>query len=257
LTLIPQIRLGRSAVAVSALGVGTGTFGRGLQSQQSRQDPVALGALLRHASDRGITWWDTSDDYGTHPHVRAGLEGVERASVQISSKTHAASASAARASLEAALAELGTSFLDLYFMHDMDHPGELERRIGAHRELCRARAEGLIRAVALSTHNIDTLEACVAMEGLDVVMTNFNRHEDHMDAGVKHYAAALEAHHVAGHGVLVMKAVGEGRLAHVAADSILWNLTRPFIHAVLVGVDDADQLDRNAATATMAFAQLA
>ena len=52
----------------------------------------------------------------------------------------------------------------------------------------------------------------VGMSGLDVVMTNFNRYEDHMDAGLHSYRDALQAHHAAGRTVFTMKAVGEGRL---------------------------------------------
>jgi aryl-alcohol dehydrogenase-like predicted oxidoreductase len=196
-----------------------------------------------------VTWWDPSDNYGTHAHVREGLRGVSRAKVQISTKTRAAQAGAATRDLGMALDELGVSYVDLYFMHDMDDPGDLTARRGAFEALCEAREAGLVRAVGLSTHNIDTLEACVGLAGLDVVMTNFNRYEDHMDAGLGHYIAALEAHHAAGRGVLAMKAVGEGRLAHLAAESIAWNLTRPYIHAVLVGMADCAEVDLNAATA--------
>lgn len=252
--MLPQVRLGRCNVHVSALGIGTGTYGFGCQSRQSVMTHEDLGGILRYAYEHGITWWDTSDDYGTHPHVRAGLAGVPRPAVQISTKSHAATAAEARRSVELALAEIGVAKLDLFFMHDMDDPAEPERRRGAFRELCRARDEGLIGAVAISTHNIDTLEAMVGMDDLDVVMTNFNRFEDHMDAGLAHYVAALEAHHGAGRGVLVMKAVGEGRLAHVAEESIRWNLTRPYVHGVLVGMGDRGEVERNTRTAATAFA---
>ncbi|MBM3275052.1 MAG: aldo/keto reductase [Candidatus Sericytochromatia bacterium] len=243
---IRQVRLGSTEVQISVLGIGTGTFGFGRQSRQSSQSPEALGALLRAAYFAGITWWDTSDDYGTHGHVREGLAGVPRDRVQIASKTHATGGQAARESLELALKELATPYLDLYFLHDTDSPEELEAKLPALRELNRAKDQGLVRAVALSTHHIDTLEACIGLPGLDVVMTNFNKFEDHMDAGLKHYVAALEAHHAAGTGVLVMKAVGEGRLAHVAAESIRWNLEQPYINGVLVGMEDEAQVFENA-----------
>lgn len=247
--MIPRVRLG--PLKVSALGIGTGTYGGGFQSRQSRMTPNALGGLLKEALEQGISWWDTSDDYDTHRHVKAGLEGVDRARVQISTKSHCATAPEAQRSLEAALAELGA--VDLFFMHDMDDPTELKRRRRAYDWLRDARDRGLIGAVGLSTHNIDTLEACMAWEDLDVVMTNFNKFEDHMDAGLKHYSAALEAHHATGRGVAVMKAVGEGRLAQVAEESIAWNLTRPYIDAVLVGMRNDDEVLRNAAIARRAF----
>ncbi|MBI6546207.1 MAG: aldo/keto reductase, partial [Cyanobacteria bacterium NC_groundwater_1444_Ag_S-0.65um_54_12] len=208
--------------------------------------------LLRSAWELGISWWDTSNDYGTHQHVRFGLQGIDRWQLQISTKSHAESCHAARRDLELALAELGVEFIDLYFLHEVDSPRELKNRLSAYRALKLAQAQGLVRAVGLSTHNIDTLEACLNWEEFDVIMTNFNRHEDHMDAGLQHYTAALSAHHAAGRGVTVMKAVGEGRLAAMATESIAWNLGCSFVDAVLVGMDKLAEVRQNAALAALA-----
>src|SRR2546422_82308 len=55
-----RVRLGRTGLTVSTLCFGTGYMG----------GSVASGArLLTRAYDLGITFWDASDDYGTHPHV--------------------------------------------------------------------------------------------------------------------------------------------------------------------------------------------
>ena len=231
------------------MGIGTGTSKRGFESIQAQQRPDALAALLLAAHQEGITWWDTSDDYGTHAHLRLALAEVARESVQVSTKSHAATADGVRHAVERALFELGLEWIDLFFMHDVDDPAEIAARRGALEGLQRARDEGLVRAIGLSTHNIDTLEATVGLPGLDVIMTNFNRFEDHMDAGLPHYVRALEAHHADGCGVAVMKAVGEGRLAHVAAESIRWNLERPFVHSVLVGMETLGEVGANAAVA--------
>lgn len=246
---VGRVQLGVCDLSLSRMGFGTGTSKFELESHQSRQDPEQLAGLLLAAHSHGITWWDTSDNYATHPHVALALSGVDRASVQISTKTHARTEAEARRAVEQALRELGTGSIDLFFMHDVDDPAEIPDRRGAFEGLLAAKAEGLIAAIGLSTHNIDTLEACVDLTGLDVVMTNYNRFEDHMDAGLKHYTLALEAHHRAGRGVAVMKAVGEGRLAHVAAESIRWNLERPFVHAVLVGMERLEEVVSNARTA--------
>ncbi|MEB3298593.1 MAG: aldo/keto reductase [Candidatus Sericytochromatia bacterium] len=248
---MPRRRLGRSDVEVSLLGFGTGTTAsNGHPSAQSGMGTGELGALLRLGLEVGITWWDTSDDYQTHAHVREGLAGVPRSSVQISSKTHANQADEAHASLDLALQDMEVAWLDLYFLHDVDDPAELDLRLPAFEALKTRRARGDIRAIALSSHNIDTLEALLvhpAYEELDVVMTNFNRFGDHMDASLEDYSRALAEHHSRGRGILVMKAIGEGRLAHVARESIQWNASRSFVDAVLVGIQDADQIFANAA----------
>jgi aryl-alcohol dehydrogenase-like predicted oxidoreductase len=62
-------RLGRSGLTVSTLCFGTGYM----------SGPVAAGArLLTRAYELGVTFWDTSDDYGTHPHVARALRDVGR-----------------------------------------------------------------------------------------------------------------------------------------------------------------------------------
>lgn len=253
---MPRRRLGRTAVDISLLGFGTGTTAsNGHPSAQSAIHPTELGGLLRLGLDVGITWWDTSDDYQTYAHVREGLVGTPRELVQIASKTHAATAGEAHARLDEALADMGLSWLDVYFLHDVDDVDELDRRLPAMAALRQRRERGDIRAIALSTHNIDTLERLLVhpeYADLDVVMTNFNRFGDHMDAGLEDYSRALEAHHAAGRGVLVMKAVGEGRLAHVARESIQWNATRPFVDGVLVGMASGDQVLANAAAVIQA-----
>ncbi len=238
--------LGRSGLVFPRLGIGTGTSGFACQSRQSGQRPEELSRILLAAHELGVSWWDTSDDYGTHPHLAMALGVVGRESVRVSTKTHARTADQAGRSIALALQELRVSCIDLFFLHDLDSPEELEGRRGALETLLKAKAQGLVRAIGLSTHNIDTLEALVGRPEIDVVMTNFNRFEDHMDASLKDYTRALEAHHAAGAGVAVMKAVGEGRLAHVAEESIRWNLERPFIHCVLVGMESLAEVHANA-----------
>src|SRR2546425_137575 len=64
-----RVRLGRTGLTVSTLCFGTGYMG----------GSVASGArLLTRAYDLGITFWDASDDYGTHPHVAQALREVGR-----------------------------------------------------------------------------------------------------------------------------------------------------------------------------------
>src|SRR2546428_7799009 len=82
-----RVRLGRTGLTVSTLCFGTGYMG----------GSVASGArLLTRAYDLGITFWDASDDYGTHPHVAQALREVGRDGVVVATKTYASTAVGAR-----------------------------------------------------------------------------------------------------------------------------------------------------------------
>jgi aryl-alcohol dehydrogenase-like predicted oxidoreductase len=244
-----RIALGNTGVTVSRLCLGTGTTTRNCESAQSLLAVERFGGVLLHAHARGITFWDTSDNYGTHAHVAWALQRLPREAVQLTSKTYAVTADEARRSVEQSLHELGTSYIDVLLMHEPDSPEELAERAGALAGLQACKREGLVRAVGLSTHAILTLEEAAGREDLDVLLTNFNLAEVHMDAGLHDYTRALERAHAAGQGVVVMKTLGEGKLAHRRHEAIPYNLTRPFVHAVVVGMMDEVQVDDTLAIA--------
>ncbi|HEV8643675.1 MAG TPA: aldo/keto reductase, partial [Methylomirabilota bacterium] len=102
-----RVELGRTGLKVSRLAFGTGYLaGR-----------VGAGArLLAEAYEVGVNFWDTSDDYGTHPHVRQALKEIGRDDVVVATKTYAATALGARRSVTRALRELGVGAVDLFLL---------------------------------------------------------------------------------------------------------------------------------------------
>lgn len=247
--MIARVPLGKTGLTVSRLTLGTGTTGFNCQSAQSRMPVAEYAALLRRAHALGVTFWDTSDDYGTYPHVRAGLQGLARSEVVLASKTWALSGPDARKSVEEALCELGTDYVDVFLMHEVDSPEEFGRRTEALLELHRCKEEGLVRAVGLSTHAILTLEAVVAHPLVEVVMTNYNKANLHMDANLRDYGKALEEARAAGQGTYVMKTLAEGKLSHDVEDALRFNLSKPWIDSVTVGVRFAHELEELVAIA--------
>lgn len=242
-----QVALGGTGIRVSRLCFGTGTCGTNCESIQSKLAPERFGELLVEAHQRGLTFWDTSDDYGTYPHVRWAIERLPRSQLTITTKTWASGKKEARKSLLMSLRDLGLDYVDVLLLHEVDSPAEFERRQGALEALHEAKQAGLVRAVGLSTHAILTLEAVVKNPLVEVLLTNYNKHNAHMDAGLADYTRALEAAHQAGQGVMVMKTLHEGRLAHDVRDCLAFNLQQPFIDSVLMGMETREQLLQNVA----------
>ncbi|MBM3462646.1 MAG: aldo/keto reductase [Armatimonadetes bacterium] len=235
-TSTPRVRLGTRGPEVSRLCFGLGSSGCGSHSLQSRRPPEEIAAFLLEGISEGVTWWDTSDDYGTHRHIAHALRAVDRAAVQITTKTRAGTRRGARASLEKSLRELGTDYVDVFLMHEVDSHQDLEARGGALEALASLREDGLAGAVGLSTHAIEVLERVAGDPRLDVLLTNYNFAGVHMDADIRDYERALIRAFEAGQGVAVMKTLGEGVLADRLRETLSHNLAQPFIHAVLVGV---------------------
>lgn len=213
---------------------------------QGRQPVERVAAFLEAAFARGITWWDTSDDYGSQPHVREACARVGREQVQITTKSHAADGDTLRASLARSLRELGTSYVDVFLLHEVDSLDDLAARAGAVAALGHLRAEGRARLVGLSTHSIDVLEQVAGDRRFDVLLTNFNVAGVHMDADHRDYERALRRAADAGQGTAVMKTLGEGVLVSRYDEAIRHNLGLDFVHGVLVGVTSLEEAMRAA-----------
>ena len=125
-------RLGRTALRVSELGLGTMNFG-------ARIDAAASHDLIDRALDAGINLVDTADQYGGAAGVGTtesilgewiSADRSRRDRIVLATKVHepmsddpndrGLSARHIRASCDASLRRLGTDHIDLYQMHHID-----------------------------------------------------------------------------------------------------------------------------------------
>ena len=80
------VALGKTKIQLSRVGMGTGMRGGRRQSNQTRLGKEKLEALIRHAYDRGVRWFDLADMYGSHPFLVPALKGIPRENYVIVSK---------------------------------------------------------------------------------------------------------------------------------------------------------------------------
>src|SRR5437667_7685356 len=73
-----QVVLGRTGVKTSLIGMGTGSVGVRRSSNQVKLGEEKFINLVRHAYDRGITYIDAADQYGSHIYVRHAIKGLPR-----------------------------------------------------------------------------------------------------------------------------------------------------------------------------------
>lgn len=236
-----RVTLGRSGLTVSTLCFGTGYLG----------GSVAAGArLLAQAYDLGVTFWDTSDDYGTHPHVARALREVGRDGVVVATKTYATTAVGARRSVAKALRELGVETVDIFLLHAVDSPGELEVKLPALEALTKAKAEGLVRAVGVSSHSREVLARLAGLPEVDVALVVVNQTGAWMkDASPTEMAAAVRRLSRSGRGVYGMKALGSGQVTEptAVASALRYAFDYPYAHAICVGITSEAELEADVA----------
>lgn len=149
-------KLGNSGIEVSRLCLGCMSFGDPASKMHAwTLDPDQSEAIIKHALDLGINFFDTANCYsaGTSEEYlgRAIKRNVARDKVVLASKVYfnegALSAKAIEREIEGSLRRLGTDYLDLYIIHRFDYGTPVEETMEALHKLVKA---GKVRALGAS-----------------------------------------------------------------------------------------------------------
>lgn len=237
------VELGNTGIKVSRLAMGTGTHGVNRQSNQTRKLGVeGVARLLQAASDQGILFWDSADQYGTHPHLKEALKYVPREKVVILSKTHASTEDEMKADLDRFRKELNTDYIDILLLHYMTDPNWPTLKKGAMETLVRAREDGIIRAHGVSCHTLGALQAAADSDWVQVDMARINPYGARMDDEVPTVVKVLQQMKAKGKGIIGMKIFGAGSLADRLDQCLQYALAQDFIDCFTIGQEDDGQM---------------
>ncbi|MBV9066955.1 MAG: aldo/keto reductase [Methylobacteriaceae bacterium] len=154
----------RDGTAVSALGQGSASLGKGRHPQPVEEEALRTGLSL------GMTVIDTAEIYGSEEFIGRAIAG-QRNRVFLVSKvwpSHVAGDGIAR-SCEASLKRLGTDYLDLYLLHWPDGVTDFAGVVTAFESLHSA---GNIRAWGVSNFKISHMEELFRVQKGDRCATN-------------------------------------------------------------------------------------
>jgi len=238
-----RIVLGPEEIEISRMAVGTGTSGVGGSSNQTRKLGIqGLANLLREAHARGVTFWDSADQYGSHPHLKEALRHVPREEVQILTKTHATTEQEMKADLDRFRKELGTDYIDILLLHMMTEADWPEQKKGAMEVISRAREDGIVRTHGVSCHTLPALRTAARTPWVQVDLARINPHAASMDADVPTVVSVLKEMKQAGKGVIGMKILGAGRLVSDIDNCLQFALAADYVDCFTLGVESKDQL---------------
>jgi len=239
------VDFGKTGLQVSRLSFGTGTRGWSGWSEQMDLGVDKLAGLLRLAYEHGVNFWDTADEYGSHPHVARALRGIPREDVVIATKTTAQGAKKAAQDVERFCRELDTDVLDIVLLHAIAQPDWPKHYTGAMEALSRAKEQGRVRAVGVSCHGMGALRAAAETDWAEVVLVRINSAGVNMDAPPVQVVPVIESLYAAGKAVYGMKVLGGGQLARDARAEIQYVLQLGTVHAITIGMSRREHFDEN------------
>src|SRR5262249_49563779 len=143
----------------SLLGMGTGSTGVQHSSNQVKLGEVEFVKLVRYAHDKGITYFDVADQYGSPIYMRTAIKGLPRRKLFIQTKTHASTPEMAKADIERFRQELGVDQLDSLLLHCMTKGSWPTDYRPVMDHLSKAKDKKQIKAVGVSCHGMEPLKA--------------------------------------------------------------------------------------------------
>ncbi len=239
-----RIFLGPRKIELSRLAMGTGTNGVGGSSNQTRQLGLrGLADLFKAGYDHGVTFFDSADQYGTHPHVKQSLKSIPREKVAILSKTHASTEKEMRADLDRFRRELGTDYIDILLLHCMTDGDWNQRKKGAMAVISEAQEKGIVRTHGTSCHTIEALRTAAKEQWVEVDLARINPAQEQMDADPQTVIAVLRQMKAAGKGVIGMKILGAGALRNKVDESLEFALSLDCVDCFTIGSESRAEME--------------
>jgi predicted aldo/keto reductase-like oxidoreductase len=243
---LPLRKLGRTGVSVEAVSLG----GEGILRTTGRSAEAV--PMIVEALRLGVRYCDTAPAYSQSQDYygeafRAAGPGA-RSRVFLASKTHARDRDGALRLLDQSLRKLGTDHLDLWQLHDLREPEELDEifgKGGAIEAVERARADGRVRFVGITGHH-DPAILVEAMRRYDIdnVLCAINPADPRRSPFLTTVVAEARRR---GIGVVGMKVMAAGRLLddRVASAEELIRYAASWADTVIVGCSSIAELRMN------------
>ena len=204
--LLPQRKLGKTGETVTMLGAGGAHIGR--MNERDAQ------ATIEAAIEGGVRFFDTAESYRdgrSERYYGRFLVPKYRDEVFLMTKTTARDAETARQHLEGSLKRLNTDYLDLWQMHSVQSPRDVELRLqnGVVDVIKEAKANGKVRHIGFTGHRMPSGHQQVLdrTEAFETCQMPINVTDPNYKSFIKGVLPTLVERN---YGVLAMKTLADG-----------------------------------------------
>jgi predicted aldo/keto reductase-like oxidoreductase len=227
-------------------------------------------AMVRHAYDRGIRYFDTARVYGESESIMGKALKDVRQNIFLATKIYVTNPADTRKCLEKSLKELGTDHVETAQIHSPVIEGMgFKGAMKVHAELLKLRDEKMLRYIGMTTHvAFETVHRMISTGGFDQCLLAYGYFRKGMDTllsneNVELRELCLAKAHELGMGIVAMKVMGASVFGHnsknVVANfdgqarsrlpgaAIRWVLQDPRISMLNIGVSMPSDVDANIA----------
>jgi predicted aldo/keto reductase-like oxidoreductase len=235
-----QVQLGWKGPNVSEVCFGSLAISP-LQGRVTFDEGVKV---LRYALEQQVNWVDTAEIYDNYAQIAQAIKDYPEA--RIVSKSYSVTAKEMAQSIERARKGLNREVIDFFLLHEQESALTLKGHQGAWEELQRAKEDGRVRYIGISTHAVAGVRAGALQPGLDVIHPLINREGlGIIDGNLQDMLAAIQFAAELGIGIYAMKVFGGGHLATNPRESLDFIRSTPGIQAMASGMSSPEEVDFN------------
>ena len=253
-----MVTLGKSGIRTTLLGMGTGYSGFNKSSAITRAGKDSAIALIKHAYESGIRFFDCADAYGTHPHTMEALKDFPRESYTLCSKILVSRSGVispdnpgADVVIDRFRKELNTDYIDLIQIHLMTSAKWTDEQKKQMDLLETLKARKIIRAHGVSVHSLEAMRAAAGSPWVDVIHCRINPFGVSMDSSdPNEVVPVMEQMHKSGIGIIGMKLIGNGSYRDDSPkvdQTIKFVLGLGSVDVMIIGFEYPNQIDNFAA----------
>lgn len=246
---IDSVKLGKTGLMVPRLAMGTGTHGGNQSSDMTRMGVDNWLKIARYAQERGVTFYDCADLYGSHQNVKEMLKSVQREKATVLSKIWTRpekwNPDSPSKTIDRFRKETGSEYFDIMLLHCMTNPQWQEEKKSYIEALSEAKQKGILKSVGVSCHNWEALKLAVEDPWVDVILARINPAGVIMDASAEEVMAVLKKAHDSGKGIIGMKIFGEGKLTEESQreKSLKYVIGSKNVDCMTIGLTSIEQVD--------------
>jgi aryl-alcohol dehydrogenase-like predicted oxidoreductase len=262
-TATDWVTLGKSGVKVTRLAFGTGTLSGQVQRELGQDQ---FTRLVRHAYDRGIRFFETSESYGDmHRMLGVALQGIPRDSYRLMSKVTTREGVDPQQKIDELRKLANTEYFDVMLLHFQHSPTWPTDTIRWQDGILEAQARHAVVGHGASVHGLPALRRFPGNQWLQVAMIRMNHKGTAMDAedykapglgNVSEVVTHLKQVHNEGMGVISMKLVGQGAFTtrEDRQAAMRFAIKHAGVDCVTVGYKNSAEVDEAIANLNLALA---
>ena len=227
---------------VSKLCYGTLSLSN-LQNFDTAENKVKL---LNYAYEKGINFFDTAELYDNYNILKEFIKDKDRDKIIIASKSYAYDKNTAEYSINKALKEMNTDYLDVFMLHEQDSGNNFLGHYQAVDRFMKYKDKGIIKHFGISTHRVEAVKDSLKFNEIEFVFPLINyKGIGIQDGTFKDMSEALKMAKEHNKFIMAMKIYGGGHLINEAEKAFKYVDCLNYVDSIAIGMSTVEEIDAN------------